>query len=207
MDIMVPDALDRIELHKKDGSEPFSYESANIGHTLFDFWRWAYSDIVSNAYRGVLAEYIVAIALGIADEGIRILWEPYDLLTRDGIKIEVKSASYLQSWRQKKLSPISFACNKTRPDTSVEQDGSFLRRADLYVFALLKHQDKSTLNPLDLSKWEFWVVSTEVLNEKIGDGKRVNIATLQRMGIIPMGFSDLKVAINTAAMNIDRIVD
>lgn len=126
------------------------------------------------------------------------------MITRDGIKIEVKSAAYLQSWKQKKLSPISFTCNRTKPDTSVEQDGSFLRRADLYVFALLKYQDKNTLNPLDLSKWEFWVVPTEVINEKIGDGKRVNIGTLKRMGIIPVCFPDLKEVINVAAMNIDR---
>lgn len=125
---------------------------------------------------------------------------------RDGIKIEVKSAAYLQSWKQKKLSPISFTCNKTKPDTSVEQDGSFLRRADLYVFALLKHQDKSTLNPLDLSKWEFWVVPTIVLNERIGDRKRVNIGTLKRMGIIPVSFPDLKETINITAMSLDHTV-
>lgn len=79
MDTETPGNLDRIELEKKDGLEPFLYDSKNVGHTLFDFWRWAYSDIISNAYRGVLAEYIVAIALGISEEGIRILWEPYDL--------------------------------------------------------------------------------------------------------------------------------
>ena len=55
MSVFPTDALDRIELHKKDGSEPFSYDTVNTGHTLFDFWRWAYSDIISNAYRGVLA--------------------------------------------------------------------------------------------------------------------------------------------------------
>lgn len=189
------DSLDGIELHKKDGSEPISYDGISIGHTIFDFWKWAYSDIISNVTRGVLAEYIVALALGIGEENVRMIWEPYDLITPGGLKVEVKSAAYLQSWKQRRLSSISFACNKTQIDTSLEQDGTFLRRADVYVFALLKQKDKSMLNPLDLSQWQFWVVPAETLNVKIGDGKRINTGTLQRLGIAPVAFPDLKEAI------------
>jgi hypothetical protein len=33
------------------------------GHTVLDFWRWAYSDITSNRNRSILAEYLVGLAL------------------------------------------------------------------------------------------------------------------------------------------------
>lgn len=59
-----------------------------------DFWRWAYSDFLSNTLRGVLAEYIVASALG-CTEAPRREWHAYDLVTAGGIRVEAKSAAYL----------------------------------------------------------------------------------------------------------------
>ena len=50
---------------------------------------WAYSDIVGNTERGKLAEFIVAMALGIT-ESISVAWNKYDLLSKEGIRIEVK---------------------------------------------------------------------------------------------------------------------
>ena len=47
--------------------------------------------------RGCLAEFIVASALRLGD-GVRDEWGAFDLLTKSGAKIEVKSAAYLQSW-------------------------------------------------------------------------------------------------------------
>ena len=68
---------------------------------MLGFSQWAYSDVSSNASRGILAEYIVASALGIA-AATRREWDAYDLETQDGVKLEIKSASYLQSWAQAK---------------------------------------------------------------------------------------------------------
>jgi hypothetical protein len=33
------------------------------------------------------------------------------------------------------------------------------------VFCLLKHEDKSTVNPLNLDHWDFYVLSTQELND------------------------------------------
>lgn len=60
-----------------------------------------------NTERGVLAEYIVALDLGIAD-GVQNSWEAYDLTTQDGIRVEVKSSAYIQTWYQKEHSKILF---------------------------------------------------------------------------------------------------
>ncbi len=41
---------------RKLGSEPIHDDGEAISSTLRDFWSWAYSDLLSNALRGVLAE-------------------------------------------------------------------------------------------------------------------------------------------------------
>ncbi|MHC4616924.1 MAG: hypothetical protein ACYTEQ_04130 [Planctomycetota bacterium] len=38
------------------------------GLTLGDFWSWAYSDVLNNRNRSILAEFLVASALGLIDE-------------------------------------------------------------------------------------------------------------------------------------------
>lgn len=43
------------------------------------FWKWAFSDFLSNTLRGVLAEFIVATALGCAHRP-RTEWDAYDLV-------------------------------------------------------------------------------------------------------------------------------
>ena len=72
-------------------------------HTVSDFWQWAYSDLLQNTTRGVLAEYIVAGLLGV-DKTPRNPWLPFDLKLNDGTTVEVKTMSRLQAWSQKELS-------------------------------------------------------------------------------------------------------
>ena len=79
---------------KLDGSERL----AGTDSTVLDFWRWSTSDLMSNATRGVLAEYLVAVALGVDDQP-RIEWDAVDL-RYEGRGIEVKSAAHHQSWPQ-----------------------------------------------------------------------------------------------------------
>ncbi len=104
--------LGRLEIHPKSGNEAFHLDGENLDLNLFSFWRWSTSDIVSNATRGVLAEFIVAKAMGNISSSVRNEWDAYDLETNDGIKIEIKSAAYIQSWHQEKLSTIKFLVQK-----------------------------------------------------------------------------------------------
>ena len=84
------------------GEESFLLNGKPLPFTIKDFWAWAYSDLLSNISRGVLAEYIVKSALSLKanDENptARIVWYPYDLEGPRGIRIEVKSAACVQSW-------------------------------------------------------------------------------------------------------------
>jgi hypothetical protein len=96
----------------KSGDETFHVSGRELEHRLIDFWRWSSSEILGNALRGKLAEYIVATDVG-CDSGTRQEWDAYDLVSPDGTKIEVKSSGYLQSWEQAALSKISFGIQPT----------------------------------------------------------------------------------------------
>ena len=86
------DELEHLVAKRMLGSEPFHYSGKPLGLDILGFWQWSASNLLSNAARGVLAEYIVACALGVAD-GVRATWEPYDLDTEEGVKVEVKSSA------------------------------------------------------------------------------------------------------------------
>ena len=100
------DSLGRIYPKRRKGCDQLHKGGTPIhcNATLQNFWEWYASDIFSNVERGIFAEYIVAV--GVGDNRImteaRDGWGPYDLLSSDGIKIEVKSSGYIQDWPQKK---------------------------------------------------------------------------------------------------------
>jgi hypothetical protein len=172
-----------------------------IGATLADFWGWSASDLVSNTMRGVLAEFIVARALGVSTEGVRTEWDAYDLCLADGTTIEVKSAAYLQSWHQQELSTITFRIPKTRAwsaDTGLYQT-IVTRQAAVYVFAVLRHSDKATVNPLDVSQWRFHVLPTAVLNERARSQHSITLNTLERLAGPGLRFEGLAPAVHRAA--------
>lgn len=73
----------------KDGHEAFTYDGRDLGANLRGFWSWACSDLLSNAMRGVLAEYIVGLALDCVDSGTRTEWDAADLRTATGLRVEV----------------------------------------------------------------------------------------------------------------------
>src|SRR5262249_45192325 len=105
--------LPPVDVTRKTGTEPFHDGPSPLHFNLLSFWQWSASDLVSNALRGRLAEFLVMQALGITG-GVRDEWGPYDLHTPDGITIEVKSAAYVQSWAQRGLSAINFDIAPTR---------------------------------------------------------------------------------------------
>jgi len=134
--------------------------------TVGDFWQWAYSDLQQNNIRGILAEFIVAKALGIP-LNVRDTWDDYDLETLDGFKIEVKSGAYLQSWAQRSLSKITFTglCGQEWNHKENCRGGNPKYRADIYIFAVQIAKSHEDFNQLDLDQWEFYVLTKEDLKE------------------------------------------
>jgi len=158
--------LDRIITTKKSGDEKLTLNKRSLEFSLCDFWSWNMSDILSNATRGIFAEYLVGTAINFDKSAVRDEWGAYDLETPDGIKLEIKSSAYIQSWYQRELSKISFNIKASLYWDSLTnlQATEKKRHADVYVFCLLHHKDKDSVDPLNLDQWEFYILSTNELN-------------------------------------------
>jgi hypothetical protein len=197
-EIVVTGGLPRLMVKRLIGHEPFTNNGQSAGFDIIAFWQWASSDLVVNVARGLLAEYLVAKALDL-DDGVRDPWQPYDLKTQHGLTLEIKSGAYLQSWWQRVHSDICFSISETRSwsaDTN-EFSPTQQRQADAYVFALLSHRDKGTLNPLELSQWEFYLVPTRAISERVGSRKQLTMKALLELSPQRVPFSGLLDAVRT----------
>ena len=174
--------LPRIEMATKTGNEPFHADRDNLPQTLLDYWRWSGSDLVSNAQRGILAEFLVGSALQMTDQ-VHREWDAYDVRTPSGLTVEVKNSAYIQSWSQTDYSTISFdIAPKQSWDAKEDTIDSVSRRsADVYVFSLLAHRDQNSIDPLNVSQWEFYVLATSVLDERCGEQKTIHLRPLKAL--------------------------
>ena len=162
------------------------------------FLEWAYHDLRANTLRGVLAEYIVAKALGTLNTK-RVEWDKYDLRV-DGIGVEVKSAAYVQSWGTQP-STISFDISPTIGwDASTNTyAASAERSAAVYVFCLLTGTNREHVDPLDVAQWKFYVLSTSELDRQVPEQKTIRLGPLKALGAHPCTYDELKAAIDAAA--------
>lgn len=190
-----------LAVRRQSGTERFRAGASDLGFDLLSFWQWSCSDLLSNATRGVIAEFLVAQALGIAAGGVRHEWAAYDLETPEGVTVEVKSAAYLQRWHQERLSPISFLVPKTRawdPNTGTFSS-EVAWQAQVYVFALLDHKDKATVDPMDVSQWAFYVLPTGRLPNEAGSRRPIKLRALEDLECAPVRFEALQEAVLNAA--------
>lgn len=177
---------------------PLITETKILGtdQTLLDFWKWGFSNILTNSLRGVFAEFLVGSALGSINQS-RIEWDAFDLQYKDK-KVEVKSAAYIQAWYNGTPSKISFSIGHKKvydyETNTYSPDAA--RSADIYVFCLLKEMDPEMVDPLDTSQWEFYVVLTNELNTRFPNQKTIALSSLKRISD-PMLFGDLKIFIES----------
>ena len=187
--------LGMVKAAKKTGEEKFMKDGKAEGFNLSEFWQWMASDFISNATRGILAEFIVGKALDIPLE-IRAEWDPYDL-EYCMKKIEVKSGAYIQAWKQKKLSTISFGIGKTKAwdaKTNIREDDS-RRQCDVYVFSVLKETDQKTINPMILDQWEFYIVPRTKI-DSLGEQATITLPRLKTLfNVDGKSFSEIRPAI------------
>ncbi len=184
--------LDKVEKTRKLGSELFHKNGKSLDFDLLSFWRWSNSHLMDNTLRGILAEYIVCIDIDCPYK-IRQEWDTYDLVSPDGVKVEVKSASYIQSWDQKDYSKISFGIKPT--STHDKRNKEIKRHADVYVFCLLKHKKQDSIDPLDLSQWTFFILPTAVLNKNCKSQKNISLSPLMKLNPTECKFGEIASAI------------
>lgn len=181
----------------RTGNERFRMGTKDLDSDILSFWQWSASDLISNSLRGLLAEYLVALDLGVTDQP-RVEWNAYDLLkeyndTKKKVRIEVKSAAYLQTWPQQRLSTIRFGI-APRQGWDAETGAWWLdkrRYSDAYVFCLLASKDMKTIDPLDLNQWQFFVLPTGVLDSRLPTQKTVGLSRLRSLGATEVEFGKI----------------
>lgn len=191
--------LKEIKAIPKIGSETITFNGVKTTYNLLDFWRWSVSDILSNATRGRFAEFIVGTTVGLNPDSLRNEWDAYDLTMENRIKIEVKSAAYIQSWNQKNFSSISFSIKPARlweSELNARQKVP-KRHADLYVFCHLKHKDTATIDPLKMEQWDFYVLPTFRLDSYERSQSSITLNSLRKF-TEPVSYSELKIEIEKA---------
>jgi hypothetical protein len=188
----------KLPVRKLTGSEVFK-NSGPISFNVLEFWQYGFSSLNSNVLRGALAEFIVENALKQnSDIDVRSPWGDYDVLYQDK-KIEVKCCAYIQDWDQNDYSIIKWSGLKAKElyySDAVQKKSEMVKttayKSDIYVLALFKHQEHSSLDILDMDQWCFYVLSKEEIRCITKDGGSVSLSKLSKNNINPVAFSDLK---------------
>ena len=176
----------------RTGEEYFTFNNKKLSINVLSFWQWSSSDLLVNVLRGKLAEFIVASSIDLIVNQ-REEWDAYDLITEKGLKVEIKSSAYLQSWNQAKLSKIIFGIQPTVVWLDNNQRSKTIKRqADIYVFCVLNHKDKKTVNPLNLNQWNFYIIDTKILNSERTNQKTITLSSLLELNPEKLDYSGLK---------------
>jgi hypothetical protein len=146
--------------------------------SLLDFWGWAFSDLCDDDLKGIFAEWLVLRLLNIPSSR-RISWANSDIITPAGVRIEVKSTSYWQSWKlldeagiERSIplrsilpeSKVRFAGLKARNAVGIPDSAEPLTfKSHVYVFALQKEREAELWNAMDLSQWEFYALPASTI--------------------------------------------
>lgn len=185
------DGLSQHEAELRTGKEPIRGQKVMPLLQLIDFWRWSGSMLSDNTTRGVLAEFLVAAALGLHKK-IRRAWDDCDIRMPSNTSIEVKSAAYSQAWKQHRPSTIRFGIAPHGSwNAETEEFREEKRRwADIYVFCVF--EGENSLDCLDMNKWDFYVIATRVLDQKVPQQKTLGLRSLIKLSPHKCSFGDLQ---------------
>ena len=102
-----------------------------------------------------------------------------------------------QSWDQRKLSKIIFGIQPTTVWLNNNRRSKTKKRqADIYVFCVLNHKDKKTVNPLNLNQWDFYIIDTKILNNERTNQKTITLSSLLELNPEKLDYSGLKGSIS-----------
>lgn len=177
------------------------------GKQVVDFWRWGFSDLRSNVVRGVLAEFLVASAVGADLSTPRDAWADYDCTSRDGIRVEVKSTATWQSWPQRGRSDHRFGRLRGQALTAEGgYSGAPVVRADVFVFAVHDCLSPEDYDPLDLGQWSWWLLPGRVIdglqNAAGQPVDELSLARVKREGAVASSWADLAGAVAASAASV-----
>lgn len=188
------------------GNEQFSCAGFPLSTTVKDFWAWSMSRLMGDGPRGDLAEFIVNTALGTDTTIPKKGWGECDIIY-NGLRIEIKCSTYLQAWERSSLSKPVFSIAKTVNCDIGEFEGGYRyigrdgspprRRSKLYIFCLFAATERKQADPMKLDQWEFYIVPTKLVNEKLGDQRTISLQGIERLGISKCGYSEIKSTVDS----------
>jgi hypothetical protein len=155
--------------------------------------------VLMNTFRAVVAEVIVARALGDRWVHCAADYHPYDFERDDGVAVEVKQSAALQSWTKDRA-----GATKSRFDIA-ERTGRYVdevwvsgrrRYADIYIFAHHPRTDRHTDHRRP-EQWDFYVVPSCALpaQANLGLSRLTQLASRT-------SFVDLASKVNSSADNL-----
>jgi hypothetical protein len=138
--------------------------------------------IMSNIFRGLYAQYLVAEILG-HPWRTTDTWEAWDVSHPSGTKLEVKQSAARQDWHASEIPPKESAVRfdiRAR-DGFWEGQGIWRsdpgRKADLYVFAWHDGTNLLDTNHRDASQWWFYVCRSDALPNQ----KTISLGVLRKL--------------------------
>ena len=173
--------------------------------SVLDVWRYAYCQLGDD----ILAEFLVAKALGVEKAENNSYWTAYDMSYRKK-RIEVKATAYVHAWNKKRVSQVrtfSIAPSKNdywldipQPDGQVQ---NLQRQSEVYVFCLNANQDIENHDILDVDQWEFYVVPTYVINEYTKkynnpNQKKISFGVVRSLSSGAVKFDRIRAAVDNA---------
>jgi hypothetical protein len=69
------------------------------------------------------------------------------------------------------------------------------RNSDIYIFCILDHKDKQTVDPLNLDQWKFYLLETSKLDEKLKNQKTLTLSGLLKLNPLACTFLEIKAAV------------
>jgi hypothetical protein len=185
-----------IKVKRKDGNESFHEDGKPPRVKLKHFWQWSASDLMSKSSRCLLAKYLVAKALELGD-GVRNERAPFDLETKEGIKIEVQSFSPFQSGSQERSNPaLGVRRAHSGNEATSKFDEEIESQADIYVLCVLggRETDEDKVDPLNINQWDFYILQAPVLNEE-RPTQTSSEASLNNRSLMPVEYAGLRARI------------
>jgi hypothetical protein len=167
-----------------------------LNGTLADFWHWAFSDLCDDDIKGIFAEWMVRVLLGLPlYDSRRVSWANSDIILENA-RIEVKASALWQSWKlvnedgTRKPSPrpallhpsrVRFSGLQARTAvTPASADDPRQFKSDFYIFCFHSQIDPSAWDAWNLAHWEFYLMTRQELMElKVGNS--ISLATLRQV--------------------------
>lgn len=125
--------------------------------------------LVNNAIRGTLVEAMLAQVLEPEWRWCSADWASHDFENADGLKLEVKQSTALQSWHEPKVRPnrgrfdIKPRTGRYEGTRWIDEPG---RAAQIYVFGWHGETDPKLADHRDAAQWQFYAVKANNLPEQ-----------------------------------------